>query len=205
MIDALLVALTRGLVGAQPSWTEELQKIDRPCIYFANHTSHLDTLAIWSAFPHSRRRSVRPVAAADYWKTGGLRSYIADHVLRAIYVDRKRDDLEKDPLAPIGDALSLGDSIIMFPEGTRGRSRLPGPFKSGLYRLARRHPDVVLVPVYLDTLHRSLPKGCVLPLPIQCTVNFGKPTSLSSDESKEAFLTRAHAAVVSLAGTEGWA
>jgi 1-acyl-sn-glycerol-3-phosphate acyltransferase len=65
-------------------------------------------------------------------------------------------------------------TLIIFPEGTRGAGRLPAPFKSGLYHLAERFPDVRLVPVYLENLHRSMPKGVSLPVPMICTVRFGR-------------------------------
>ena len=56
-----------------------------------------------------------------------------------------------------------------------------------------------LIPVYLDNLHRSMPKGAVLPVPIICTVRFGAPIALGTDEPKDAFLERARAAVIALA------
>jgi hypothetical protein len=59
---------------------------------------------------------------------------------------------------------------------------------------------VQLVPVYLENLHRSLPKGAVLPIPMTCTVRFGAPMSVAPEESKEAFLERARAEVIKLAG-----
>ena len=64
--SGLLVGLMRLLVGAYPRW---LGCDPGPAqrIYFANHTSHIDTLAIWSALPPQLRATTRPVAAKDYW------------------------------------------------------------------------------------------------------------------------------------------
>ena len=95
--------------------------------------------------------------------------------------------------------LEAGQSIIIFSEGTRGPERLPSPFKSGLYRLAQRFPDVELIPVYLDNLHRSMPKGTFLPVPLICTVRFGAPLPRIAGEDKSAFLERARNAVIELA------
>ena len=88
-----------------------------------------------------------------------------------------------------------------FPEGTRSAERLPQRFKGGLFRLASEYPHVELVPVYLDTLHRSLPKGALLPLPLPlyCNVNFGAPLALGAGETREDFLERARAAVEAMA------
>lgn len=194
----VLVAITRLLVGAHGRWLHS-----RPAptqrIYFANHTSHLDTLALWAALPPALRATTRPVAARDYWGRGGLRGFIADHGFRAVYIERDRTQCEGDPLQPLCDALDAGDSLILFPEGTRSQEPLPLPFKAGLFHLAQRHPAVELVAVYLDTLHRAMPKGSLLPVPLTCSVRFGRPVALATDESKESFLQRAHAAVVELA------
>jgi 1-acyl-sn-glycerol-3-phosphate acyltransferase len=90
-------------------------------------------------------------------------------------------------------------SVIIFPEGTRQPQPLPGAFKSGLYHLAQRFPDVELIPVYLDNLHRSMPKGTYLPVPLICTVRFGAPLPRILEEDKSAFLERARTAVIELA------
>jgi len=72
------------------------------------------------------------------------------------------------------------------------------PFKSGLYYLGKAVPDVALVPVYINNASRVLPKGELLPLPVLCFVIFGEPLRLEKNESKDAFLTRARAAVEAL-------
>jgi 1-acyl-sn-glycerol-3-phosphate acyltransferase len=192
------VGLVKLLVGAYPRWIgcgpASVQRI-----YFANHTSHMDTMAIWAALPVRIRASTRPVAARDYWG-GGFRRYLATKALRAVLIDRSRSDPNADPLVPLIEALQRGDSLIIFPEGTRGSSATPAAFKSGLYRLATQFPGVQLVPVYLENLHRSLPKGAVLPIPMTCTVRFGAPVAVAAQETKESFLERARDAVVMLAG-----
>jgi 1-acyl-sn-glycerol-3-phosphate acyltransferase len=194
-----LVGVVKLLVGAYPRWVgcgpEATQRI-----YFANHTSHVDTMALWAALPIRIRYRTHPVAARDYWGQG-FRKYLATKALRAVLIDRSRSDPTANPLAPLIETLQRGESLILFPEGTRGTGALPAAFKSGLYHLAAQFPAVQLVPVYLENLHRSLPKGAVLPIPMTCTVRFGAPLSLASDEPKDAFLERARGAVIKLAGS----
>jgi 1-acyl-sn-glycerol-3-phosphate acyltransferase len=91
-----------------------------------------------------------------------------------------------------------GHSIIIFPEGTRSSQALPGEFKSGLYRLSETFPDVDLVPIYLENLHRSMPKGKHVPLPIICTIRIGNPMQRIAGEEKQVFLERARDAIVRL-------
>jgi 1-acyl-sn-glycerol-3-phosphate acyltransferase len=195
----LLVITVKLLVGAFPRWIG-CQPSNAQRIYFANHTSHIDTLAIWSALPFQLRDTTHPVAARDYWGSG-FKRYIATKALHAVLIDRARDDKNSNPLAPMIDVLQQGESLIIFPEGTRGSEPVPAAFKSGLYRLAQQFPRAELIPVYLENLHRAMPKGAVLPIPMTCTVRFGSPIKLEADESKELFLTRARDAVLTLAGS----
>lgn len=198
MLSHLLALLVRVLVGARGFWIG-CQPTPTLRIYYANHTSHLDTLALWSALPADLRAKTRPVAAKDYWSGGGIRGYIARRGFNALFVDRNADRHDADPLLPLAEALERGESLIIFPEGTRRAQALPSPFKSGLFHLSKRCPAAELVPVYLDNLYRSMPKGAFLPVPLTCSVRFGTPLRHDTDETKDAFLERARQAVVDLA------
>jgi 1-acyl-sn-glycerol-3-phosphate acyltransferase len=195
--SALLVGVVKLLVGAYARWIGTTPGPQQR-IYFANHTSHIDTLALWSALPRELRCRTRPIAARDYWGKG-IKRYIAIRGFHAVLIDRARENAEVDPLEPLRASLREGDSLIIFPEGTRGNSAVPARFRSGLYRLAGEFPSVELIPVYLDNLHRSLPKGASLPVPMVCTVRFGAPLALAAGESRELFLERARTAVIALA------
>lgn len=198
MIDHLLVALARFLVGGRPDWIGA-QPSPRQRIYFANHGSHLDTVLLWAALPKSLRATTHPVAAADYWGRGRLRRAVAIGLLNSVLVDRAGTASGRDPLEPLEAELARGHSLVIFPEGTRGHEKLPGPFKSGLFRLATRFPEAELVPIYLENLSRAFPRGAYLPVPISCHVRIGAPVHLAPGEEKDAFLARARGAVVALA------
>jgi 1-acyl-sn-glycerol-3-phosphate acyltransferase len=198
LLGTQLVLMLRGLVGASPRWIG-CQPLPLTRIYFANHTSHLDTLALWAALPGRLRKHTRPVAARDYWGKPGIRSWFGRSVFNALLIDRERSDPEADPLSPLHQALDSGDSLILFPEGTRGKDKLPARFRSGLFHLAQKHPDVELIPVYLQNLYRSMPKGAHIPVPLTCAVRFGAPLLRVAGEDKAAFLERAREAVVALA------
>lgn len=108
------------------------------------------------------------------------------------------DPYFSDPLEPLVEALESGDSIILFPEGTRGHAPEPQAFKAGLYKLAQKFPQVVLVPTWIHNVQRVMPKGEVIPVPVLCSVTFGTPMQLAPDEDRNAFLERARANVIAL-------
>jgi len=201
----LLTFIARLITGAQGHWKGSPPKAEQR-IYFANHQSHLDWVLIWAALPHDLRTTTRPIAAKDYWTSSPFKQWLTSEVFHAVYVNRTRpkagpddstDDLQ-DPLEPLVDALTKGDSLVIFPEGTRSNKPEPQAFKSGLYHLAEQFPGVQLIPTWIDNVQRVMPKGEVVPVPILCTVTFGAPLQLQPGEDKREFLMRARAAVVGL-------
>jgi 1-acyl-sn-glycerol-3-phosphate acyltransferase len=192
----LLLGLIRLLTGAQARWYGCPPKAEQR-IYFANHQSHADLVMIWAALPHELRSITRPIAARDYWSQTPFKRWITTAVFNAVYVDRERK-VDEDPLQPLIEALTHGDSIILFPEGTRGHAEEPQPFKSGLYSLAEKFPDVVLIPAWINNVQRVMPKGEVVPVPVLCSVTFGAPVTLQPAEARRAFLDRARLAVIAL-------
>ena len=149
--DALL-GLQRLIVGGAAFFDAPPA---RPCIFFANHTSHLDTTGLLAALPATLRERTRPVAGADYWGASATRRYVAHKLLNVVMVDRAKGGA--DALLPLAAALDQHDSLIVFPEGTRNAAKLPSAFKSGLYYLTKERPTLALVPVYQENLHRALP------------------------------------------------
>lgn len=177
----------------------------KPCVYFANHASHLDYVLIWKALPRERRRALRPVAGRDYWERTPARRFFSGRVFHALLIDRRGGSVAgtRSAMAAMTHALDDGDSLVVFPEGTRSPDGGIQPFKGGLYHLARTRPGVDLVPVFVENTHRILPRGRVLPAPGRARVVFGSPLHAGPDEDKEAFLTRARAAIVALGGSHG--
>jgi 1-acyl-sn-glycerol-3-phosphate acyltransferase len=204
---SLLAAVARGITGVQVQWAG-CEPDEKQRIYFANHTSHLDFVVLWSGLPPDLRARTRPVAAQDYWESSALRRYVVTNVFNAVLLQRGVMAQAKSPeearytgralIEQMAAALGEQYSLILFPEGTRGNGEKVGPFRAGLYHLALRRPDVELVPAYLENMNRILPKGEVLPVPMLSLLTFGKPLQVEPGEEKEAFLERAREAVSSL-------
>ena len=194
-----LTCFTRIVTGAQARWIG-CAPISVQRIYFGNHASHADFALIWASLPAALRRSTRPVAGADYWETGAVRRFFIHEVLRGVVIDRTRGGTTRDPIELMADSLAAGDSLILFPEGTRNTTdELLLPFKSGLFHLASRCPAVELVPVWMENLGRLLPKGALIPVPLLCSITFGTPLHVGAGETKDVFLDRARQALLDTA------
>jgi len=197
MTASLLAWFTCFLTGVRARW-QGCAPIAGQRVYFANHTSNLDFVLLWASLPAELRRTTRPVGARDYWEDGGVREWLASRVFRAVLIERRTVTRENNPLVPMLDALAGGESLILFPEGTRNPDGEVNPFKPGLFHIARARPEVALVPVFIENLNRVLPKGEFLPVPMLCSVSFGKPLRLAEGEAKLQFLTRVREALMAL-------
>jgi 1-acyl-sn-glycerol-3-phosphate acyltransferase len=195
-----LAGLARVITGAQGHWYGCPPKAEQR-IYFANHQSQFDWVLIWAALPRDLRARTRPIAARDYWTASPFKAWITREIFNAVYVSRvpaAERAADEDPLEPLVEALAGGDSLVIFPEGTRSSKGEPQAFKAGLYHLAEKFPAVQLIPVWIDNVQRVMPKGEVVPVPILCSVTFGAPLQLEPGEDKHAFLDRARSAVLAL-------
>ena len=199
VVATLITSMARTVTGARSLWLG-CAPVPVQRIYFANHSSHGDFVLLWASLPPELRRRTRPVAGSDYWMTGDLRRFLIRDVFNGVLVDREQRSPQANPLQSMLDALGQGDSLIIFPEGTRNLTdEQLLPFKSGLYHLAQAKPDVELVPVWIANLNRVMPKGRALPLPLLCTLSFGAPLERQEGEDKAAFLERARNALLELA------
>jgi 1-acyl-sn-glycerol-3-phosphate acyltransferase len=194
MTGTFLAALAKFLSGASARWVD-CQPDTCQRVYFANHTSHLDALVVWSSLPVELRNLTRPVAAKDYWNNGSLRRYLATKVFDALLIDRTEIKPHNSPIDMMIREIGETKSLIVFPEGGRSVDGEIGEFKSGLYYLGKKRPDLELVPVYIDNMNRVLPRGEVLPVPLLSCITFGPPIWLDKGEPKNVFLSRAREAV----------
>ncbi len=184
-----MIALAKLVTGARSLW--QCPPEASPTVYFANHNSHADFALVWATLPRDLRYATRPVAGADYWLAKPLRRFVGVEVINALMIAREGGSSlrENNPVRQMAAALQAGDSLIMFPEGTRNMSEKPlQEIKSGIFHLAKSCPDARFVPVWIDNVQRVLPKGMIVPIPLACTVRYGAPLTFAPDVSKKTFL-----------------
>ncbi|MGE3538024.1 MAG: lysophospholipid acyltransferase family protein [Candidatus Tectimicrobiota bacterium] len=170
-------------MGLRVRGREHLPPTD-PFILVANHSSHLDTLALLSLFPLARLRHVHPVAAADYFERNKAIALLTRTACNILPIARRNITADNDPIPRMVEALRAGQSLILFPEGTRGSGEDIGPFRSGIARVLEQVPRVPVVPAYLLNMGRSLPKGEYIPVPFFCEVRLGKPLQLQGSHQE---------------------
>lgn len=199
--SGLIITLARALTGVRAIWLSGAPHAT-PTVYFANHRSHGDFVLLWTSLAPDLRSLTRPVAAADYWLASPMRRFIGCDVFRSVLIDRTGATDRSDPIAQMASALDAGDSLILFPEGTRNESdELLLPFRSGLFHLSRRCPHALLIPVWINNVHRVLPKGAIVPVPLACSVTFGAPLDSpegAEPDAKKTFLAGARSALLEL-------
>ncbi len=124
MTSALLAIVARILSGASVRWID-CQPDTCQRVYFANHTSHLDAIVLWSSLPAELRRITRPVAAKDYWEKGSVRRYMA-RTFNALLIDRTDIKVHQSPvdlmLREIGRA-AIADRVSRRESQPRGGNR----------------------------------------------------------------------------------
>ena len=190
-----LAFLAKLFSGATLRWVD-CQPDSCQRVYFANHTTHLDALVLWTSLPRSLRELTMPVAASDYWERGPVRRFLAK-ALNVLLISRKDVRKGNSPIVKMLDTIGETYSLIIFPEGTRSDGEIQ-EFKSGLFHIGKRRPDLELVPVYIDNMNKVMPKGEVIPLPMLSCITIGPPIWLEVGETKDEFLTRARQAVINL-------
>lgn len=196
LIASLLCHFAKLVTGVRALWLGNAPS-PRTRVYFANHRSHGDFLLIWASIPPALRQGTRPVAGADYWLKGRLRRFLIEKVFRGVLIDRI-GGRGSNPVEVMSQPLRAGESLILFPEGTRNLGDDLLPFKSGIFHLAQANPEVEFVPVWIENLGRAMPKGSLIPVPLLCTLSFGPSLTLQPDENRAAFLQRCRDALIAL-------
>lgn len=163
------------VLGVNVSGIDKLPKINKGAsIIVANHNSHIDTLLLMSLFTCSQILKIHPVAAADYFCNTKFKTFVFTKLLGIIPIQRKvRKATEEEIFKDINNALRNGETIIIYPEGTRGETNELAKFKSGVAHIARMNPEIPVIPMFINGPDKILPKTDFLWVPFISDVYVG--------------------------------
>jgi 1-acyl-sn-glycerol-3-phosphate acyltransferase len=182
LMKVILKNFLRWIIGVQFNQEEKLTKLP-PCIYVANHNSHLDTACFLALVPAEKFLVTHPVAAADYFSNYRITEWIVKFLFNVVLIDRKNAGGAEATLKPIDDVLKAGHSILFFPEGSRGDPEVMGQFKTGIGLLLKNNPGLPFVPVFMQGLGKAMPKGDPVLVPHESKILVGAPVVIESIQS----------------------
>jgi 1-acyl-sn-glycerol-3-phosphate acyltransferase len=201
VLEGLLAPALRTAGDFRAYGQERVRRLDPPVIIAANHSSHVDVIAIREALPRAWRHDLVAAAAADYFFDRGARRLMFSLMFNTLPLERQ--DSPRQSLRAAVRVLRGGAALIIFPEGGRltGDMRLR-EFASGVGFLAK-HADVPVIPVCVWGTQGVLPKGRTLARPGQVRVQVGEPVRLRQDERPQAFTQRVRDGVIAAAAELG--
>ena len=151
-----------------------------------------------SLFSGSQILKIHPVAATDYFCNTKFKTFVFTKLLGIIPISRKvRKAREEELFKDINESLRAGESVIIYPEGTRGNDSNLSKFKSGVAHIARMNPDIPVVPCYINGPDRILPKRRFLFVPFIADVYISEPVYYDNTSTRE-FTERIRAEVEKL-------
>jgi 1-acyl-sn-glycerol-3-phosphate acyltransferase len=170
---------------------EKIAGLKGPVILVANHASHMDTPVILSALPRRLRKRTVVAAAADYFYRNRLVASVVSLVFNTTPIDRNGGGMSKDG-SHLDNLLDQGWNLLLYPEGTRSRSGVPGRIRRGAAVLAAAH-DLKIVPIKVTGTRDAMPPGRLWPQRLRATpvskrhritVSFGEPISPTGDTAQ---------------------
>jgi len=170
---------------------------DYPVIVASNHASNIDPPLIGGVFP----RRLRYLAKESLFKNPLLGFLIAS--LGAIPVKREDAQSAGAVLKLLLEQLRLGESILLFPEGSRSKDGKLQPLEGGAAFLSVKS-GVPILPVYIKGSHGVCPPGSSFPRPAKLSVSFASPLSADADlrsdrEKRDSLTERLNVVLSSLA------
>lgn len=156
-------------------------------ILVSNHQSMFDIPMFAWALPENFPKYISKRSLAS-WIPGV--SYNLRHGGHAL-IDRSDRDSAVKAIRKLGQALvSDGTSVVIFPEGTRGRDGQLNPFKpAGSLALFEEAPDAPIVPICIDNSWRMMENGFTpVPFGIRLKMWIGDPIPRKPDEDPSALL-----------------
>lgn len=164
---------------------KDVLKKEEQFILVSNHNSHIDTMALMSSLSYKQLGRTHPVAAGDYFGSSPIKAAVTRLFTNALLIPRKPIAGQQNPIRMMSESLENKQSLILFPEGSRGEPGKMQEFKKGIGLLLKMNHDIPFIPVYMKGMGKVLPKGERLLVPFDTYVIFGEPIYCLSSETDD--------------------
>lgn len=178
----------RGMIAATGNrwraFVDPAVEADQPYLFVQNHSSHLDFVGMYPAVPHE----IQGIELESHFDIPVYGPYMKSRGTIGVPVARAKRT--KILAARMREVIDRGDSILAFPEGTRTVTGRVGPFRRGLFFIAR-DLGLKVVPTTVTGLYDIMRKGSNTIRPFQqVTVWCDAPVDFAglTDEEVEATL-----------------
>lgn len=162
----------------------------RSYVFVSNHQSNIDIPAHFLAC----RNPIRYLAKKELFKVPIL-GYLLRH-LDFIKVDRQAHaSAHGDINRQVERTVSLGHSLIIYPEGTRTRDGNIQPFKKGAFRIAIDNGLDVIPMATSSSARKAWPPGSKIIYRETIRVVVGEPISVDKTSDLESLRSEAEATV----------
>src|SRR5215471_7555191 len=165
----------------------------RPYVFMLNHLSLVDVWAVLVAVPVPLRFIAKKQLGAIPLFGWAMRAG------RFIFIDRQNPVLARKSIEEAANRVRRGQSVVIFPEGTRSRDGRTGPFKKGGFHLAMS-AGVDIVPVAIRGSREVMPRGSARIYPGDVSIEIGEPipTAGLAPEDREALVDRVRDRIVAM-------
>lgn len=187
------------IVGVKFGSNQFLKDLDH-FVILANHNSHLDTMAIMAAMPANIIHKVKPVAAKDYFGKTKTQAAMSNYFINTLLINRegKNNNQEQNPIRQMIAEIEMGNSLIVFPEGSRGEPEKMQTLKKGITLVLRECPTVHYIPMFLYGMGKAMPKGDNVILPYTSSITFGQPQMIDMSLSKDELINKIEQEILAL-------
>ncbi|MGI6656499.1 MAG: lysophospholipid acyltransferase family protein [Desulfobulbus sp.] len=162
-------------------------------VFAGNHSSQYDIFAFQGYFPYD----FRWLAKKELFRIPLFGR--AMHMIGYIAIDRGHGRQALKSLDAAARRIAMGNSVLVFPEGTRSADGRVQPFKAGAVLLALK-AQTPLVPLGFNGTHEVLPRGAWIPRGGEIVIRIGEPvpTTQYTGAHKQELAARLQSAVEAL-------